>query len=163
MLRFAQRMGWTAAALLAAALLALAAPAAASPQSESAAADRKVSDMIDTAHAAYGVADPRLQARCAPASGNEIVVCADHGADQRIPSTAETDPDSRAARRALDGNIPRAPFVGTIRCAQGADGVCRGNVGKAPTPAYFVDVTKLPPPPPGSDADLIAKGLMAAP
>ena len=163
MVRFAQRMGWTAAALLAAALLALAAPAAASPQSESAAADRKVSDMIDTAHAVYGVADPRLKGRCAPASGSEIVVCADHGADQRIPSTAETDPDSRAARRALDGNIPRAPFVGTIRCAQGADGVCRGNVGAAPTPAYFVDVTKLPPPPPGSDADLIARGLMAAP
>ena len=159
------RRGWTRGSISAAglAIAVFAAPVAASPQSQSAAADRKVSGLLETAKAVYGVPDPRLKGRCQPATGGEIVVCADHGSDQRIPSTAETDPDSRAARRALDGNIPRAPDVGSIRCSRGADGVCRGNIGSAPTPAYYVDVTKLPPPPPGSDADLIARGEMAAP
>ena len=125
------------------------------------AADRKVGEMIETAHAAYGVKDPR--AACRPKVGDEIVVCADHGEDQRVPSTAQTDPNSRAARKALDGNIPSAPFVGSIRCRKGADGVCRGNVGGAPAPVYYVDVTKLPAPPPGSDAEAIANGEQSAP
>lgn len=158
MRRFGQRLVWTWAAILL-----TPAPVWASPQSESAATDKRVTERLETAHAVYGVPDPRLKGRCQPASGDEIVVCADHGADQRIPSTAETDPDSRAARRALDGNIPRAPDVSSIKCQKGADGVCRGNVGGVPTPAYFVDVTKLPPAPPGSDADLIARGELAAP
>ena len=33
------------------------------------------------------------------ATGDEIVVCVDNGGDQRVPSTAETDPSSLAARR----------------------------------------------------------------
>ena len=117
--------------------------------------------MLAAAQAVYGVPDPR--ARCKPSAGDEIVVCADHGEDQRVPSTAETDPDSRAARRGLDGNIPRAPDVGSIRCHRGPDGVCRGNVGGAPTPVHYVDVTKLPAPPAGSDAERIANGEAPAP
>jgi hypothetical protein len=35
--------------------------------------------------------------------------------------------------------------------------------GWAPPPVYYFDMTKLPLPPEGSDADLIAKGEMAAP
>lgn len=136
--------------------LASGSPGWASPQSISAATDRKVIEMLETAHAVYGVPDPRLKGRCQAASGDEIVVCADHGADQRIPSTAETDPDSLAARRALNGGIPRAPQFDRGYCAS-----CK-HFGSAPTPVYYIDVTKLPPPPPGSDADLIARGDQAA-
>lgn len=125
------------------------------------ATDRRVAEILEAAHAVYGVPDRRD--RCKPASGDEIVVCVDHGGDQRVPSTAETDPNSRAARKALDGNIPSAPFVGSIRCRKGADGVCRGHLGGAPAPAYYIDVTKLPAPPPGSDAEAIANGEKPAP
>ncbi|MFM5895627.1 MAG: hypothetical protein ACKOQM_14515 [Novosphingobium sp.] len=142
--------------------LTMAMPAAAQTATPDAAAtDGKVAGMIETAHAVYGVRDSR--AACRPKPGDEIVVCADHGEDQRIPSTAETDPDSRAARRALDGNIPRAPDVASIKCRRGADGVCRGNFGGAPTPIYYVDVTKLPQAPAGSDAEAIANGTATAP
>ena len=133
---------------------------AASPP-DSAAADRKVAEMLAAAHAVYGVPDPR--ARCKPSGGDEIVVCADHGDDLHVPSTAESDPNSREARRALDGNIPSAPDVASIRCRKGADGVCRGNLGGAPEPVYYVDVTKLPEPPAGSDAERSANGEAPAP
>lgn len=119
------------------------------------ATDRKVDEMIETAHAAYGVKDPR--AGCRPKIGDEIVVCADHGEDQRVPSTAESDPDSREARRALNGGIPRAPQFDRGYCAS-----CQ-HFGSVPPPVYYVDVTKLPAPPPGSDAEAIANGTKAAP
>ena len=137
--------------------LLLTAPAhaqAASPP-DSTAIDRKVSEMLAAAHAVYGVPDPRP--RCKPASGDEIVVCADHGSDQHVPSTAETDPDSRAARRALDGGIPRAPQFDHGYCAK-----CP-HFGSVPPPVYYVDVTKLPAPPAGSDADQIANGEASSP
>ena len=143
--------------------LVLIAPAGARAQAppDPAATDRAVADRLEQAKAVYGVKDPR--AACRPKVGDEIVVCADHGEDQRVPSTAETDPNSREARRALDGNIPSAPDVAYIRCRKGADGVCRGNFGGAPAPAYYVDVTKLPAAPAGSDAEAIANGEQAAP
>ena len=119
------------------------------------ATDRKVGAMIETAHAAYGVKDPR--AGCRPKVGDEIVVCADHGEDQRVPSSAETDPNSRAARRALDGGIPRAPQFDKGYCAS-----CQ-HFGSVPAPIYYVDVTKLPAPPAGSDAEAIANGEQPAP
>ena len=121
------------------------------------ATDRKVGEMLETARAAYGVKDPR--ANCRPKVGEEIVVCADHGEDQRVPSTAETDPNSRAARRALDGNIPTAPQMeyGHGYCAS-----CQ-HFGSVPPPVYYVDVTKLPAAPAGSDAEAIANGEKAAP
>ncbi len=144
---------------LAAALL-VAAPARA--QTDPDALDAKVAERLDQAKATYGVADPRLRCRPTPGS-DEIVVCVDRGEDQRVPSTAQTDPDSRDARRALDGNIPSAPDVASIKCRKGADGVCRGNLGGAPTPVYYIDVTALPEAPPGSDADKIAKGEVPAP
>jgi glycine/D-amino acid oxidase-like deaminating enzyme len=71
---------------------------------QAAATDRKVAEMIETAHAVYGVRDSR--AACRPKPGDEIVVCADHDEDQRIPSTAQTDPNSREARRALHAMMP---------------------------------------------------------
>ena len=151
---------WAKRCSIAVALL-FASAAMGQPLPDPAAPDRKVADMLDKAHAVYGVPDRSI--RCKPGVGDEIVVCADHGNDQRVPSTAESDPSSLAARRALDGNIPRAPDVGYIRCKRGADGVCRGNMGGTPTPVYYIDLDKLPPPPEGSDADKIAKGELAAP
>jgi len=91
------------------------------------------------------------------------VVCADDGGDQRVPSTAESDPNSREARRALDGNLPSAPDVSSIKCRRGAGGVCRGNFGGVPPPVYYVDVSALPQAPEGSEADRIAKGEAPAP
>ena len=119
------------------------------------AADRKVGEMLETARGVYGVKDPR--AGCRPKVGEEIVVCADRGEDQRVPSTAETVPGARAARRALDGGMPRAPQFDRGYCAS-----CQ-HFGSVPPPVYYVDVTKLPAPPPGSDAEAIANGEQAAP
>ncbi len=120
-----------------------------------AATDRAVAERLEQAKAVYGVKDPR--AACRPKVGDEIVVCADHGEDQRVPSTAETDPNSRAARRALDGGIPRAPQFDRGYCAS-----CQ-HFGSVPPPVYYVDVTKLPAAPAGSDAEAIANGEKAAP
>ena len=77
-------------------IAALAWPSFALAQADPTAADRKVGAMLDQAHAVYGVSDRRQ--RCKPAVGDEIVVCADHGGDQRVPSTAQSDPDSAAAQ-----------------------------------------------------------------
>ena len=58
---------------------------------------------------------------------------------------------------------------------EGADGIVdracgkthpRGpcfTVGKVPPPIYYIDLSKIPLPPPGSDAEKIAKGEMRAP
>ena len=119
------------------------------------ATDRAVADRLEQAKAVYGVKDPR--AACRPKVGDEIVVCADHGEDQRVPSTAEIDPNSREARRALDGGIPRAPQFDRGYCAS-----CQ-HFGSVPPPVYYVDVTKLPAAPAGSDAEAIANGEQAAP
>ena len=119
------------------------------------ATDSAVADRLEQAKAVYGVKDPR--AACRPKVGDEIVVCADHGEDQRVPSTAETDPNSREARRALDGGIPRAPQFDRGYCAS-----CQ-HFGSVPPPVYYVDVTKLPAAPAGSDAEAIANGEQAAP
>ena len=138
-----------------AALLFVSAQAQAAPLPDSTAADRKVSEMLAAARAVYGVPDPR--ARCKPAAGEEIVVCADHGEDLHVPSTAESDPNSRAARRTLDGGIPRAPQFDRGYCAK-----CQ-HFGSVPPPVYYVDVTKLPAAPAGSDAEAIANGEQPAP
>lgn len=138
-----------------------AAPALADPVPADDPAEARVAEMLARARDVYGIRDSRTV--CRPSTGDEIVVCADHGRDQRMPSTAESDPNSLAARRALDGNIPSAPDVDYIRCHRGADGVCRGNFGGAPQPVYYVDLKALPEPPAGSEADQIAKGDKPAP
>ena len=143
-----------ALALMALALIVPASLRAQAPP-DPAATDRAVADRLEQAKAVYGVKDPR--AACRAKVGDEIVVCADHGEDQRVPSTAESDPNSRAARRALDGGIPRAPQFDRGYCAS-----CQ-HFGSVPPPVYYVDVTKLPAAPAGSDAEAIANGEQAAP
>lgn len=121
--------------------------------------DVQVAERLATARAKLGIES--VQDRCRTArKSDEIVVCVDRGEDLRVPSTAESDPESRAARRALDGNIPGAPDVAAIKCRKGADGVCRGNIGGAPPPIYVIDPAAIPQAPEGSDADKIAKGEM---
>lgn len=121
--------------------------------------DQAVAQRLETAKQAYGVPDPRL--RCRPQAGSdEIVVCRDRGEDLVVPSTSESDPDSLAARRALNGGIPRAPQFDRGSC-RGKPGCITG--GWAPPPVYYIDVTKLPEAPEGSDADRIAKGEVPAP
>ena len=91
---------------------------------------------------------------------NEIVVCADprRNERERLPLRNESD----AARSTRTGT-PRAPDVDGIACRRGADGVCRGNMGRVPPPIYYIDLSKIPEAPAGSDADRIAKGEIPVP
>lgn len=104
---------------------------------------------------------PSPQPRCGSGGPDEIVVCAPESSDQyRVPSTADSDPSSREARRRLNDGIPRAPQVGTvIDCSTGG---CIG-FGSVPPPAYIVDFSQIPEAPAGSDAERIAKGEAPAP
>lgn len=120
--------------------------------------DQRVAEMLQSAREAYGVRDPRD--RCKRSADGEIVVCVDRGEDLRVPSTAESDPNSREARHARDGDVMRAPQLDRGSC-KGQPGCVTG--GWAPPPIYEVDVSQLPQAPEGSDADLIAKGEMPAP
>jgi hypothetical protein len=133
-------------------------PAAAQAQADPDAVDRQVQARIETTKKLYGVPDPRL--RCRPKEGSdEIVVCRDRGEDQQI-ERGDPDPNTLEGRRALNGGVPRAPQFDRGSC-KGKPGCIQG--GWAPPPVYYIDVTKLPEAPPGSDADKIAKGEMEAP
>lgn len=132
-----------------------AAPALADPVPADDPAEARVTEMLARARDVYGIRDSRTV--CRPSSGDEIVVCADHGRDQRMPSTANTDPNSLAARRMLNNGVPRAPQFDHGYCAS-----CQ-HFGRVPPPVYYVDLKALPEPPAGSDADQIAKGDKPAP
>jgi hypothetical protein len=141
-------------------LVALGAPARADPPASDEQADARVAEMIAHAREVYGVHTARTV--CKPSTGDEIVVCADHGRDQRVPSTAETDPDSLAGRQYRDGGVPTAPDL--ERHFHGVSAARGCFVGPCPKPpVYYVDLKALPEPPPGSDADKIAKGDAPAP
>ena len=157
-------MRQAASRLIAAALLVAAAPlfVAAAPPAPTAAdkLDQQVAERIATAHVVTTAVRPKP---VCDRSGNgaEIVVCApDHGADQRVPSTAETDPNSAEARRALNNGQLHAPQFDRGSC-RGQPGCITG--GYAPKPIYYIDVKSLPEAPAGSEADEIAKGDRPAP
>ena len=103
----------------------------------------------------YGMPDPRL--RCRPGPDGEIVVCADRGEDLKVPSSAESDPRSRAALR---NGVPSAPQLDRGSC-KGQPGCIVG--GWAPPPVYYIDLTAIPEPAPGRDADRIARGEIPPP
>ncbi|HCF25285.1 MULTISPECIES: hypothetical protein [unclassified Novosphingobium] len=130
-------------------------PDAAWAQADPDAVDRQVEQRIETAKQLYGVPDPRLRCRPKPGS-DEIVVCRDRGEDQQV-GRSDPDPNTMEGRRALDGGVPRAPQFDKGYCKE-----CP-HFGSVPPPVYYIDVTKLPEAPPGSDADKIAKGEMEAP
>lgn len=100
----------------------------------------------------------RQAERCRPMqrSDGTIVVCGGKEASERerLPLRGETD-----GAKSTDDGRPRAPNVSGLRdCSRGCIGL-----GGAPAPVYYFDIKALPAPPPGSDADLIAKGEMPAP
>ena len=130
---------------------------AAVPATAQDAADAKVDAAIAATKQAYGPPPP--QRRCGVAATNgEIVVCAaDRGEDQRIPSTADSNPTSREA---LYDGLPRAPQLDRGSCK--GEGGCM-SFGYAPPPIYYIDIKALPEAPAGSDADLIARGEKAEP
>jgi hypothetical protein len=121
------------------------------------AADGRVAEVIAATKQVYGPAAPAR--RCGvPAANGEIVVCGpDRGEDQRIPSTAASDPTSREA---LNDGLPRAPQLDRGSC-KGQAG-CMGFGSVAP-PILYIDLKAIPDAPEGSDADLIAKGEKAEP
>lgn len=92
--------------------------------------------------------------RCGTTSGTgEIVVCgADHGEDVRVPSTADSDPNSREGQNT---GIPQAPNVSGLPDCRKTK--CHG-FGRAPPVIYVIDLKSIPEAPKGSDADKVAKG-----
>jgi hypothetical protein len=127
-------------ALLAAPLAAQDAPAATAEQ------------VLAAGKKAYTLPDRRDPAECAaPRPGTEIVVCGredDQGA-YRAESSSDLDPTGAGAR----DTIPRAPNVETVY-----PGSVVGRFGKPPPMPVLIDLKAIPEPPPGSDADLIARG-----
>lgn len=111
----------------------------------------------------YGIHDDQPQESCDTADESSdagaIVVCARKPVANsrfRVKSTAELDPNSR--QNLYDG-LPRAPDVsGLPDCSKGCI-----RLGKVPPPIHIIDLSKIPEPPPGSDADKISKGEMAVP
>lgn len=88
-------------------------------------------------------------------SDGTIVVCGGKEASdrERVPLRDETD-----GATSTDTGVPRAPNVTGLRdCSRGCIGV-----GGVPPPMYYFDIKALPPAPPGSDADRIAKGEIPA-
>ncbi len=123
--------------------------------------DHKLSEaMLTTSRAAK---PPPPLARCRGGQGGDagtgdIVVCGtSENAQQRIPSTAASDPTSRAGLR-----------NGELHPPQFDKGSCQGQLGcfiggGVPPPAYIIDMKAIPEAPAGSDADRVAKGEMAQP
>lgn len=146
-------MGWRARSI-GLALSVIAAPLLA--QSADPEADPQVAERLAAAKTKLSVETVQDRCRSARKSG-EIVVCVDRGKDLRVPSTAESDPSSLAARRALNNGIPRAPQLDRGSC-KGQPGCVVG--GWAPPPIYVINPSALPQAPEGSDADKIAKGEM---
>lgn len=123
--------------------------------------DARVEQRIAEARAKFGAPPPRRRCESDSADPDAIVVCApDRGEDQRVPSTAETDPHSLAARLYLNNGVPRAPQLDRGSC-KGQPGCFVG--GWVPPPVYYIDLKAIPEAPEGSDADKIAKGEMPAP
>ncbi len=113
--------------------------------------------------AAQAVYGPRVPPRVCPeaTAGTEIVVCARKQDDTefRVKSTRELRPDSH---QATYNGLPRAPNVHGIPTCAETGNPCIG-FGKVPPPIYYIDLTKIPVAPAGSDADKISKGELRQP
>ncbi len=120
--------------------------------------------VFDTARDAYG--PPAPEPDCEPQQGEEIIVCAEEPEDPdkyRIRSSEKAE-DDYAAATMNKGNPqtpdPCGPMCGIFQGPPTVGGLCGIGLNPCPPPpAYFVDFTKLPEAPPGSDADRIARGL----
>ena len=141
-------------ALAAIVFVCLAWPGAARAQNPESELDRRVQERIGAQQATTDLGDKRCALGNADAS--EIVVCArrNDGRD-RYPGREQLE----SVQSIRDG-IPRAPDFAKPSC-KGQPGCL--SFGKVPPPMVFIDVRALPVAPPGSDADLIAKGEMKQP
>jgi len=101
---------------------------------------------------------PEARAGCPPAADGTIVVCAkDHSARYRVPPGDEASTDTGALAAPVF-----KPIYG-VDCNRSLGFCARMKAGYAPPPIYYIDLGKIPLPPPGSDAEKIAKGEMRAP
>lgn len=127
------------------------------PPNETPEADKPFADRAAAAAAREKafLEDPVKKCKREADASREIIVCADPGKNEqeRLPLRNERP----EARSTFDG-IARAPDLDGIKCRRGADGVCRGNIGKVPPPIYYIDLKAIPEAPAGSDADRIGKG-----
>ena len=119
------------------------------------AADPRAEELIERAREVWRV--PPEDDPCArEAAEGEIVVCAVRDtARYRVAPSSVVDPSSRASLR--DG-MPRAPQLDRGSC-KGQPGCITG--GWAPPPLHLIDLDAIPEPPPGSDADKVARGEMS--
>ena len=131
-------------------------PGAAHAQNVESEVDRKVAERLAAQKATTDLTDKRCALGNADAT--EIVVCAPRELhENRYPGREQLD----SVRSTYDG-LPRAP---DLRPVYPGPVVARGCfIPPCPPPQMiFIDVKALPEAPPGSDADLIAKGEKAQP
>ena len=116
-------------------------------------ADRELAERM---MAGGRVTPDKLTNRCTtPERRGDIVVCAPKQDEFRMPSTAESDPNSKEALN--DGQL-RPPDVAGNGIFKGKATMGFGRV----TQPYIIDLSSIPEAPEGSDADKIAKGEMRA-
>ena len=111
---------------------------------------------LENARTAYGPPDLRPRPECpAPTLVGEIVVCAqpEDPDKYRVPSTSDLDPTGAGAR----GGPPRAPEMAPVYPGPVVARGCFIAPCPAPMPV-LIDLHAIPEAPPGSDADLIARG-----
>ena len=111
--------------------------------------DRQIAEKMMSAGR---VTPDTLTDRCPkPERRGDIVVCAERPDEFRMPSTADSDPNSKEA---LDDGRLHPPDVS-------GGGIFKGKptmgFGKVRVP-YMIDLSTIPEAPQGSDADKIAKG-----
>ncbi len=107
--------------------------------------DPKIDAMIAQQKQAFGIPRAKVTRGCGTGSGDEIVVCADHGEDQRLPDDGSNTNDG----------VPRAPDF----APRNGSVVMRGCfLQKCPKEVYMIDLDAIPEAPEGSDADMIGKG-----
>ena len=110
-------------------------------------------EVLERARTFYSLEQETAQV-CLEASGEEIVVCGESVDPERYRVPSPTD-----LGRTDDG-IPRAPNVSGLPDCSRATCI---RVGRQPRQVNLIDLDAIPEAPPGSDADKIAKGEMAAP
>ena len=121
--------------------------------------DRRVAEMLAAEQSLYLPQRPAEDPRCAGQVDGEIVVCGRRtdSSRYRVPSAIDEAPLSAAATRTGVPHVAQSLVTNLPDCSPG-HGCISG--GWAPPPVYYFDMTKIPDPAPGSDADKIAKGEM---
>ena len=117
-------------------------------------------DVLAAGKQAYSLPDAKTrQAECAaPQVGSEIVVCGREEDDGRFRAQSSSDLDPMGA--GAKDTVPRAPGVETVYPGVAVASGC--FVGPCPPPMpVLIDLKAIPEAPPGSDADLIARGERA--